>query len=114
YDSCRLLAINLYSFVDQPFTSEASFDFTKFKRYVHIAQRIADDIIDLELENIDTIVTKIQSDPESSEVKRAETSLWMKIKEKCEKGRRTGTGITGEGDMLAALNLRYGSEDSLD
>lgn len=114
YDSCRLLAINLFSFVDKPFSSEASFDFTKFKRYVHIAQRIADDIIDLELEKIDTILAKINSDPESAEVKRTETSLWLKIKEKCEKGRRTGTGITGEGDMLAALNLRYGSEESLD
>ncbi|NQV52207.1 MAG: adenosylcobalamin-dependent ribonucleoside-diphosphate reductase [Flavobacteriales bacterium] len=114
YDSCRLLAINLFSFVDQPFSKEASFDRVKFKRYVRIAQRIADDIIELELEKIDAILKKIELDPENEEIKRTEHLLWKKIREKCIKGRRTGTGITGEGDMLAALGLRYGSDASLD
>ncbi|MEZ4722359.1 MAG: adenosylcobalamin-dependent ribonucleoside-diphosphate reductase [Flavobacteriales bacterium] len=114
YDSCRLLAVNLYSFVSEPFTEKAQFDFVKFKHYVGIAQRIADDIIDLELEKIDTILNKIDKDPESDEVKRTERNLWLKIKDKCQKGRRTGTGITGEGDMLAALGLRYGSDESID
>jgi len=114
YDSCRLLAINLYSFVNNPFTEEASFDFVKFKKYVRLAQRIADDIIDLELEKIDGILRKLESDPEAEAVKRTEKDLWLKIKDKCTKGRRTGTGITGEGDMLAALGLTYGSEESLD
>lgn len=114
YDSCRLLAINLFSFVNQPFSDQAEFDFVKFKHYVRIAQRIADDIIDLELEKIEAILAKIENDPESDEVKRVERNLWLKIREKCQNGRRTGTGITGKGDMLAALGLRYGSEESLD
>ncbi|WP_417602600.1 adenosylcobalamin-dependent ribonucleoside-diphosphate reductase [Owenweeksia hongkongensis] len=114
YDSCRLLAINLLSYVENPFSEGASFNFEKFKEHAKIAQRIADDIIDLELEKIDAIMAKIKADPESEEVKRTEFSLWEKIKEKCIQGRRTGIGITAEGDMLAALGLRYGSEESLD
>ncbi len=114
YDSCRLLAINLYSFVENPFTESAKFNFEKLKKYTRLAQRIADDIIDLELEKIDAILNKIISDPESLDIKRTEIDLWTKIREKCVNGRRTGTGITGEGDMLAALGLTYGSEDSLD
>ncbi|WP_417590092.1 adenosylcobalamin-dependent ribonucleoside-diphosphate reductase [Owenweeksia hongkongensis] len=114
YDSCRLLAINLLSYVENPFSEGASFNFEKFKEHAKIAQRIADDIIDLELEKIDAIMAKINADPESEEVKRTEFSLWEKIKEKCIQGRRTGIGITAEGDMLAALGLRYGSEESLD
>lgn len=113
YDSCRLLAVNLYSFVDHPFTAKASFNFDRFRKYVTMAQRIMDDIVDLELEKIDTIVTKIDADPEDEEVKRTERLLWEKIKDKCIKGRRTGVGITAEGDMLAALGLRYGSEEAL-
>ncbi|MDX2247165.1 MAG: adenosylcobalamin-dependent ribonucleoside-diphosphate reductase [Bacteroidia bacterium] len=113
YDSCRLLAVNLYSFVDFPFTAKASFNFDRFRKYVTMAQRMMDDIVDLELEKIDAIVTKIEADPEDEEVKRTERLLWEKIREKCIKGRRTGVGITAEGDMLAALGLRYGSEEAL-
>ncbi len=114
YDSCRLLAINLFSYVENPFSESASFNFVKFKEHARIAQRIADDIIDLELEKIEAILAKIESDPENQEVKATEQRLWEKIREKCLQGRRTGIGITGEGDMLAALGMRYGSEDSLD
>lgn len=114
YDSCRLLAINLLSYVEQPFSDAATFNFVKFKEHAKYAQRIADDIIDLELEKIDAILAKIEADPESDEVKRTEKVLWQKIREKCIQGRRTGIGITGEGDMLAALGLRYGSPESLD
>ncbi|MBT3646741.1 MAG: adenosylcobalamin-dependent ribonucleoside-diphosphate reductase [Flavobacteriales bacterium] len=114
YDSCRLLAINLLSFVNNPFSEEAEFDFVKFKRYVRMAQRIADNIIDLELEKIDSILEKIGNDPESKEIKRTERNLWLNIKEKCQNGRRTGTGITAEGDMLAALGLTYGSQESIE
>ena len=113
YDSCRLLAINLFSYVENPFTKEAFFDFEKFKAHAHIAQRMADDIIDLELEKVDAIMAKIEADPETEETKRTEKNLWEKIREKCIQGRRTGIGITGEGDMLAALGIRYGSEDSI-
>ncbi|MDR1454479.1 MAG: adenosylcobalamin-dependent ribonucleoside-diphosphate reductase [Tannerella sp.] len=114
YDSCRLLAINLYSYVLQPFTKDARFDFDLFRKHVALAQRIMDDIIDLETEKIDRILDKIDSDPESLEVKRAERFLWEKIKKKTLLGRRTGVGITAEGDMLAALNLRYGTEEATD
>lgn len=114
YDSCRLLAINLLSYVENPFTESATFNFVKFKEHAKIAQRIADDIIDLELEKIDAIMAKIESDPELDEVKQTEHRLWEKIREKCIQGRRTGIGITAEGDMLAALGMRYGSEESLD
>lgn len=112
YDSCRLLAINLFSYVDQPFTEEASFNFELFKQHIAAAQRIMDDIIDLELEKIDVILAKIQSDPELDEIKAVELRLWEKIKEKAKEGRRTGIGITAEGDMLAALGMRYGSEEA--
>lgn len=114
YDSCRLLAVNLYSYVDNPFTENARFDFNKFKQHAQYAQRIMDDIIDLELEKIDGILAKINSDPESDDIKRTERNLWEKIKEKAIKGRRTGVGITAEGDMSAALNLKYGSENAVD
>ncbi|MDL2262532.1 adenosylcobalamin-dependent ribonucleoside-diphosphate reductase [Bacteroidales bacterium OttesenSCG-928-I21] len=114
YDSCRLLAINLYSYVDRPFTKTANFNFEKFKKHVNYAQRIMDDIIDLELEKIDAILSKIKSDPESEEIKAVERKLWENIKHKAQEGRRTGVGITAEGDMLAALNLRYGSDDATD
>lgn len=114
YDSCRLLAINLYSYVKNPFTKEAAFDFELFKKHVQLAQRIMDDIIDLELEKIDKILEKITSDPETSELKRAEKTLWEKIKEKSALGRRTGVGTTAEGDMLAALGLRYGTDAATD
>lgn len=114
YDSCRLLAINLYSYVDSPFTKEASFNFAKFKKHVHLAQRIMDDIIDLELEKIDAINAKISSDPEDYEVKRVELKLWENIRKKAHEGRRTGIGITAEGDMLAALGLQYGSDNAID
>ena len=112
YDSCRLLAINLYSYVVNPFTPEAYFDFDLFKKHVALAQRIMDDIIDLELEKIDRIMEKIDSDPESEEVKGAERHLWEKIYRKSGMGRRTGVGITAEGDMLAAMELRYGTEEA--
>ena len=114
YDSCRLLAINLYSYVKDPFTSKASFDFDLFKKHVQLAQRIMDDIIDLELEKIDKIMEKIDADPEGEEIKRTERLLWEKIKFKSAQGRRTGVGTTGEGDMLAALGLRYGTDDATD
>ncbi|HRI60531.1 MAG TPA: HNH endonuclease [Saprospiraceae bacterium] len=114
YDSCRLLAINLLSYVDQPFTPEAKFDVEKFKIHARHAQRLMDDILDLELEKIETILDKIQHDPEPEVVKATERDLWLKIREKCRQGRRTGIGITAEGDMLAALGIRYGSEESLD
>ena len=112
YDSCRLLAINLYSYVKNPFTAEASFDFELLKEHVAKAQRIMDDIIDLELEKIEAIQEKISSDPEGNEVKEAEKRLWEKIHRKSSMGRRTGVGITAEGDMLAAMGLRYGSDDA--
>ncbi|MDR3268294.1 MAG: adenosylcobalamin-dependent ribonucleoside-diphosphate reductase [Tannerella sp.] len=114
YDSCRLLAINLYSYVKNPFTKETYFDFDLFKKHVALAQRIMDDIIDLETEKIDRILEKIDEDPESLEIKRAERFLWEKIRKKTIQGRRTGVGITAEGDMLAALNLRYGTEKATD
>jgi ribonucleoside-diphosphate reductase alpha chain len=114
YDSCRLLAINLYSYVKEPFTHSAVFDFDLFKKHVHYAQRIMDDIIDLELEKIDAILAKIHKDPEDPELKRVEIKLWDNIRIKAEEGRRTGIGITGEGDMLAGLGLRYGSDDAID
>lgn len=114
YDSCRLLAINLYSYVQNPFTKGAFFDFSLFKKHIAIAQRIMDDIIDLELEKIDTILAKINADPENDDVKGVEIHLWEKIKTKAREGRRTGVGITAEGDMLAALGLRYGSEEAID
>lgn len=114
YDSCRLLAINLYSFVENPFSENATFNFEKFKEYVYMAQRIMDDIVDLELEKIDMILTKIDADPEDPEIKRTERLLWEKIRNKCLQGRRTGVGITAEGDMLAALGLQYGSEEGLE
>ena len=112
YDSCRLLAINLYSYVINPFTPEARFDFDLFKKHIALAQRIMDDIIDLELEKIERIMEKIDADPESEEVKGAERHLWEKIYRKSGLGRRTGVGITAEGDMLAAMGLRYGTEEA--
>ncbi len=114
YDSCRLLAINLYSYVENPFTPQASFNFELFKQHVALAQRLMDDIIDLEQEKIDRIIAKIQSDPQSDEVKHTELHLWEKIKDKTLKGRRTGVGITAEGDMIAALGLRYGTQEATD
>ncbi|MCX6269497.1 MAG: adenosylcobalamin-dependent ribonucleoside-diphosphate reductase [Bacteroidetes bacterium] len=114
YDSCRLLAINLYNYVDKPFTPEASFDSGLFISHVHKAQRIMDDIIDLELEKIDRILAKIEKDPEGEEVKVRERNMWLNIKKKAIQGRRTGFGITAEGDMLAALGTRYGSDDATD
>lgn len=112
YDSCRLIAINLYEYVDQPFTKAAKFNFELFKKHVGYAQRIMDDIIDLELEKIDAIIEKIDEDPENAEVKLVERNLWMNIRKKAIEGRRTGVGTTAEGDMLAALGLRYGSEEA--
>lgn len=114
YDSCRLLAINLYSYVEKPFTKDAYFNFEKFKQHTTVAQRIMDDIIDLELEKIDKILGKIAQDPEEQEVKRIEEKLWENIRKKAQEGRRTGVGITGEGDMIAALGLRYGTENASD
>ena len=114
YDSCRLLSINLYSYVNNPFTPEATFDFDKFAKHVQLAQRIMDDIVDLEMEKIDLIMEKIQIDPQSDEVKGAEYHLWEKIKKKSGMGRRTGVGITAEGDMLAAMGLRYGTDEATD
>ena len=114
YDSCRLLAINLYSYVENPFTKEASFNFDLFKEHVHKAMHLMDDIIDLELEKIELIIDKIASDPEDKDIRRVELELWHKIKDMALKGRRTGLGITAEGDMLAALGLRYGSNKALD
>ena len=112
YDSCRLLAINLYAYVVNPFTPEARFDFDLFRRHVRCAQRFMDDIIDLELEKIDAILDKVNADPQEEEVKATERRLWEKIKHKTALGRRTGVGITAEGDMLAALGLRYGTEEA--
>ena len=112
YDSCRLLAINLYAYVKNPFTPEAYFDFELFRKHVQLAQRIMDDIIDLEAEKIEKILNKIDSDPESMEIKQTERHLWEKIQHKTLLGRRTGVGITAEGDMLAALNYRYGTEEA--
>ncbi len=114
YDSCRLLAINLYSYVVNPFKPDAYFDFELFEKHIKLAQRIMDDIIDLELEKIEKIQAKIDSDPESEEVKHTERMLWEKIYKKSGQGRRTGVGITAEGDMLAALGLRYGTEEATD
>ena len=114
YDSCRLLSINLFSYVDKPFTADATFNFDKFKQHVQYAQRIMDDIVDLEMEKIDQIIEKIKADPENDEVKETEYHLWEKIKRKSSMGRRTGVGITAEGDMLAALGLRYGTEEATD
>ncbi|MDE6160115.1 MAG: ribonucleoside-diphosphate reductase, adenosylcobalamin-dependent, partial [Muribaculaceae bacterium] len=114
YDSCRLLAINLFSYVNNPFTPQAEFDFDKFALHVAKAQRIMDDIIDLEMEKIDCILRKIESDPETEEVKATERNLWLKIKSKTLKGRRTGVGTTAEGDMLASLGYRYGTPEATD
>ncbi|MDO4801352.1 MAG: adenosylcobalamin-dependent ribonucleoside-diphosphate reductase, partial [Prevotellaceae bacterium] len=114
YDSCRLLSINLYSYVKDPFTSEAEFNYSLFKDHVAKAQRIMDDIVDLELEKIEAIMKKIEADPETQEVKYRETNLWKKIYDKSGKGRRTGVGITAEGDMLAAMGLKYGTHEATD
>ena len=114
YDSCRLLSINLYSYVRNAFTKKAYFDYELFKKHVQMAQRLMDDIVDLELEKIDLIMEKIESDPQSMEVKGAEMHLWEKIKAKSSKGRRTGVGITAEGDMIAAMGLRYGTQEATD
>lgn len=112
YDSCRLLAINLYSYVENPFTPNAKFNFSKFKEHVMYAQRMMDDIIDLEMEKIETIIAKIEADPETDEVKATELNLWKKIKDKTSQGRRTGVGTTAEGDMIAAMGLTYGTEEA--
>lgn len=112
YDSCRLLAINLYSYVEKPFTPNAKFNFSKFKEHVMYAQRMMDDIIDLEMEKIETIIAKIEADPETDEVKATELNLWKKIKDKTSQGRRTGVGTTAEGDMIAAMGLTYGTEEA--
>ena len=114
YDSCRLLALNLLSYVDAPFTKEATFNFEKFKQHVAMAMHLMDDIIDLELEKVELIINKIASDPEDEDVRRVELELWKKIKDMALKGRRTGLGITAEGDMLAALGMRYGSDEAID
>ncbi len=111
-DSCRLLAINLYSYVDKPFTDDATFDYELFSEHVEIAQRLMDDLVDLEIEKVERIIDKINNDPESKFVKGTELDLWMRIREKCLKGRRTGLGITAEGDMLAALGICYGTEEA--
>ena len=114
YDSCRLLSVNLYSYVENPFTPEASFNFDLFRKHVAKAQRMMDDIIDLELEKIDLIMEKIKHDPQCDDIKHAEYHLWEKIKDKSSKGRRTGVGITAEGDMIAAMGLRYGTQEATD
>lgn len=114
YDSCRLIAINLYSYVENPFTKKAKFNFDLFKDHVHKAMRMMDDLIDLELEKVSLIIDKIQSDPEDQDVRQVEINLWKKIQDMALKGRRTGLGITAEGDMLAALGIRYGSDESLE
>ena len=114
YDSCRLLSVNLYSYVVNPFTLEAYFDFDLFKKHVALAQRIMDDIVDMEMEKIDKIIEKVKSDPQADVVKETELHLWQKIKRKSAMGRRTGVGITAEGDMLAAMNLRYGTQEATD
>ncbi|MEK7253258.1 MAG: adenosylcobalamin-dependent ribonucleoside-diphosphate reductase, partial [Bacteroidota bacterium] len=114
YDSCRLLAINLFSYVDEPFTKNARFNFEKFAEHSQIAMRMMDDIIDLELEKIDHIIEKIENDPEAEDIKATELRLWQKIRRTCIEGRRTGVGITAEGDMLAALGIRYGTNEAID
>ncbi len=114
YDSCRLLAINLFSYVEEPFTKKAFFNFELFKKHIAIAQRIMDDIIDLELEKVDAIIEKIDADPQNAEIKAVERNLWKNIQRKAEEGRRTGIGITAEGDMLAALGIKYGSPEGID
>ena len=114
YDSCRLLAINLFSYVDKPFTKEASFNFERFKSHVNKAMRMMDDIIDLELEKVELIIAKIEADPEDEDIRSVELNLWKKIRTMATKGRRTGLGITAEGDMLAALGLCYGSDEAID
>lgn len=114
YDSCRLIALNLYSYVENPFTPQASFNYDLFRAHAALAQRIMDDIIDLEMEKIDMILEKIKSDPESDNIKQTERELWEKIKSKTAKGRRTGVGITAEGDMIAAMGLRYGTPEATD
>ena len=114
YDSCRLLSINLYSYVNNPFTKDAQFDYEKFAKHVKIAQRIMDDIVDLEMEKIQLIMQKIEADPQSDEVKNTERHLWEKIQRKSAMGRRTGVGITAEGDMIAAMGLRYGTQEATD
>ena len=114
YDSCRLIAVNLYSYVKNPFTPQAEFDFDMFRDHIIKAQRLMDDLIDLELEKVNKILAKIESDPESDDIKSVERNLWLNIKMKCLEGRRTGLGITAEGDMLAAMGLRYGSDEATD
>ena len=114
YDSCRLLSVNLYSYVVNPFTPEAYFDFDLFKKHVALAQRIMDDIVDMEMEKIDQIIAKVKSDPQTDDVKATELNLWQKIKRKSAMGRRTGVGITAEGDMIAAMNMRYGTQEATD
>ena len=114
YDSCRLIAVNLYAYVENPFTPQAHFNFDMFRKHVQVAQRIMDDIIDLELEKINGILHKIDEDPENEDIKHIERSMWLKIQTKAKEGRRTGVGITAEGDMLAALGLRYGTDDATD
>lgn len=114
YDSCRLLSVNLYSYVENPFTKEAKFNFELFRSHVAKAQRIMDDIVDLELEKVDLIMSKIANDPQDDDIKHAEYHLWEKIKKKSSLGRRTGVGITAEGDMIAAMNLRYGTQEATD
>ena len=114
YDSCRLLAINLFSYVEEPFTDKAHFNYELFKKHISAAQRIMDDIIDLELEKIDNIIGKIDADPENAEVKAVEKNLWLNIRKKAHEGRRTGIGITAEGDMLAGLGIKYGSKEGID
>jgi len=113
YDSCRLLAINLYSYVDNPFTDNANFNVELFTKHAHIAQRMMDDIVDLEIEKVDAIIAKVNADPEPIEVKGVELRLWENIRKKALQGRRTGIGITSEGDMLAALGTRYGSDEAI-
>jgi ribonucleoside-diphosphate reductase alpha chain len=114
YDSCRLIAVNLFSYVENPFTPEAKFNFDLFRDHIAKAQRLMDDLIDLELEKVNKILAKIDSDPESDDIKSVERNLWLNIKMKCMEGRRTGLGITAEGDMLAAMGLRYGSDEATD
>ncbi len=114
YDSCRLLCVNLYSYVENPFTAEARFNFDLFKRHARMAQRIMDDIVDLEMEKIDRIMDKIESDPQTEDLKATEYHLWEKIRNKCSLGRRIGVGVTAEGDMLAAMGLRYGTQEATD
>lgn len=114
YDSCRLIALNLFNYVDEPFKKNAKFDFAKFKQHVEMAMRMMDDLVDLELEKVEQIIDKIAEDPEDADVRRVELDLWKKIREMAQKGRRTGLGITAEGDMLAGLGLRYGTQEATD